>query len=65
MEILGALVYIAGFLGLGYIIEATRIIESFGDFGGVVFIFAWVGVTMFVGSLLMKIGEMKNGEEEK
>lgn len=61
MKILGALVYIAGFLGFAYIVEETRIIESFGGFGGTVFIFVWWLVTIVIGSALMKSGDI-NGK---
>lgn len=62
MKILGAVLCIVGFLGIAYIIEETRIIDSFGDFGGVVFIFIWVLVTMGIGTALMNVGG--NNKEE-
>ena len=59
MKILGALIYLSGFLIIAYIITETRI-DIGGSFGGVLFILAILALTMTIGSALMKVGDSDN-----
>jgi len=61
MKILGAIIYMLGFLIIGYIITETRI-DLGGSFGGIVFMFVLIGTTMTIGSLLMNYG---NNDDKK
>ncbi len=58
MKILGAIIYVMGFLGIGFIITETNI-DLGGSFGGILFIFIWLALTMGIGTALMKAGDNK------
>lgn len=61
MKILGAIVYLAGFLGIAYVITETRI-DLGGSFGSIVLLVLWVLATMGIGTALMNAGG--NNKEE-
>ena len=62
MKVLGAIIYVSGFLIAAYIITETRI-DFGGSFGGILFIFALFAVTMTLGSVLMKAGDSNDKDE--
>ena len=52
MKAVGIILYIAGFLGVAYVITETRI-DLGGSFGSIVILVLWLALTVGVGSALM------------
>lgn len=61
MKILGAIIYLIGILGIGYIITETRI-DFTESFGTLLVFLLWCILTFGIGTALMNAGN-KSGKD--
>ena len=66
MKFLGAIIYLIGILGIGYIITETRI-DFTESFGTLLIFFIWCILTFGIGTALMNISKKneRNITDEK
>lgn len=62
MKILGAIIYLMGFLGIAFIITETNI-DLGGSFGGVLLMLLWLILTMGIGTALMRSGNNNDKQD--
>lgn len=59
MKVIGAIIYLIGFLGVAFVITETRI-DIGGSFGSILLLVGWLVITMGIGTALMKLGNNNN-----